>query len=145
MKMITSTNIMQVNRVHHHHSLKQSWDRGQFWATWFKLKDERHCWIMCQSKKRHCSANWCFHSWSKGRPLTSVLCAICLLVLLLTSCAAYVSFDFSRWTALQDQEAPLKSTIDINPHWNACFLFCSNNQSHIRPFPLPDSFFLCNW
>ena len=93
MKMITSTNIMQVNGA------------GQFWATWFKLKDEVHRSVMRQSKKRHRSANlksWCFYSWSKGTPLISVLFAICLLVLLLRSCAAYVSF-YTRWTALQDQ------------------------------------------
>ena len=30
MKMLRSTNIMQMNCVHHHHSLKQSWDRGHF-------------------------------------------------------------------------------------------------------------------
>ena len=105
MKMITSTNIMQVNDVHHHHSLKQSCDGGQFWATWFKLKDEVHRSVMRQSKKWHRSANlksWFLYSWCKGTPLTSVLSAICLLVLFLRSCAAYVLF-YTRWTALQDQ------------------------------------------
>ncbi len=116
-KMITSTNIMQVNRVHHHDSLTQSWDRQQFWATWFKLKDEVHCSIMRWSKKQHCSAtlkSWCYYSWSKGTPHQSVIFAIKLLVLLLTSCAAYVLFYTSRWTALQDEAASLKSTIDTN-------------------------------
>jgi hypothetical protein len=94
MKMITSTNIMQMNNVHHHHLLKQSWDGGQFWATWFKLKDEVHRSANLKS--------WCFYSWCKGMPLTSVHFASCLLVLFLRSCVAYVSF-YTRWTALQDQ------------------------------------------
>ena len=71
---------------------------------------------MRQSKKWYRLANlksWCFYSWSKGTPLTSVLFAINLLVLLLTSCAAHSLF-YTRWTALQDQAASLKSTIDIN-------------------------------